>query len=191
MNRREFIADLVSRLAVRRIAEVGTRACELAEYMSQLPGVEVVYAIDDWSYWSEEEREQHRGAALKRVAASKSKIRLIEKSSCRAANDFEDFSIDLVYVDADHEYEPVVADLLAWWPKTRVVMAGHDWMLWSPMSTRVVGVVPAVEEFAERAGRKIRIDGRATSLGERMRVAYFASLEVKCEDEIPSWYIIK
>ncbi len=38
-------------------------------------------------------------------------------------------SLDLVYVDGDHRYEAVVADIQGWKPKLRKggVLAGHDW----------------------------------------------------------------
>ena len=40
-----------------------------------------------------------------------------------------DESVDLVYVDGDHRYEAVLADIQGWKPKLRKggVMAGHDW----------------------------------------------------------------
>jgi len=40
-----------------------------------------------------------------------------------------DESLDMVYVDGDHRYEAVVADIEGWKPKLRKggVMAGHDW----------------------------------------------------------------
>ena len=38
-------------------------------------------------------------------------------------------SLNMVYVDGDHRYEAVVADIKGWLPKLRKggVMAGHDW----------------------------------------------------------------
>ena len=41
-------------------------------------------------------------------------------------------SLDLVYVDAAHDYRNVRNDVLAWWPKLRAsgVMAGHDFAHW-------------------------------------------------------------
>lgn len=57
------------------------------------------------------------------------------------AADFEDRSVDFIWVDAGHEYDEVLADIKAWWPKLRVggVMGGDDY----PMD----GVKSAVEEF--------------------------------------------
>lgn len=42
-----------------------------------------------------------------------------------------DESLDLVYVDGDHRYEAVLADIQGWKPKLRKggVMAGHDWSM--------------------------------------------------------------
>ncbi|CAE7235670.1 unnamed protein product [Symbiodinium natans] len=41
---------------------------------------------------------------------------------------FEDDSLDLVYIDADHKWWSVLQDLSAWWPKVRPggLMMGHD-----------------------------------------------------------------
>lgn len=41
-----------------------------------------------------------------------------------------DGSVDLVYVDARHDYCGVLADVRGWWPKLRPggIMAGHDYL---------------------------------------------------------------
>jgi hypothetical protein len=44
-----------------------------------------------------------------------------------AARDFDDHSFDIVYIDAEHDYESVKADIAAWKPKARHVLAGHDY----------------------------------------------------------------
>ena len=52
-----------------------------------------------------------------------------QSKSLYALEIVEDGSLDLVYVDGDHRYEAVLADLKGWLPKLRAggVMAGHDW----------------------------------------------------------------
>lgn len=49
--------------------------------------------------------------------------------TAEVAKQFEDDSVDFVYVDAGHRYCDVQADLAAWWPKLRIggTMAGDDW----------------------------------------------------------------
>ena len=56
---------------------------------------------------------------------------------------YEDRSLDLVFIDASHEYQDVRADVLAWRPKIKPggILAGHDY---NPMFP---GVIQAVDEI--------------------------------------------
>ncbi len=47
--------------------------------------------------------------------------------SPEAANDFPDGHFDIVYIDAEHDYESVKADIAAWKPKAKHILAGHDY----------------------------------------------------------------
>ena len=53
----------------------------------------------------------------------------IRKLSMEAVRDFEDNSLDAVYIDGNHRYDSVVADMAAWWPKVKDggIVAGHDY----------------------------------------------------------------
>ncbi|MDH5579468.1 MAG: class I SAM-dependent methyltransferase [Betaproteobacteria bacterium] len=53
----------------------------------------------------------------------------IKKPSVEAAKLYEDKSLDFVFVDASHEFEPVYEDLTAWYPKVKdgAIIAGHDY----------------------------------------------------------------
>ena len=67
-------------------------------------------------------------------------------SSVRAARLFPDGGVDFCFIDGDHSYPSVTADLGAWWPKIRLggTLGGHDYR--QPDSW-LVGVTPAVHNF--------------------------------------------
>jgi hypothetical protein len=56
-----------------------------------------------------------------------------------AAIDFDDESFDIVYIDAEHDYDSVLKDIKAWKPKAKYVIAGHDFHVFP-------GVKKAVDE---------------------------------------------
>ncbi len=53
----------------------------------------------------------------------------IRKSSIEASMDFEDRSVDFVFIDAGHGYEDAYADICSWLPKVKSGgwIAGHDY----------------------------------------------------------------
>lgn len=67
---------------------------------------------------------------------------VIRSESDKAASQFKDESVDVIFIDAGHSYEAVKADLKAWYPKMKKnsIMAGHDFHNWP-------GVNRAVNEF--------------------------------------------
>ncbi len=68
-------------------------------------------------------------------------LRTIERDSLSASRFFGDRELDMVFIDARHDYESVLADIRAWLPKTRRIIAGHDY---APREWP--GVVRAVNE---------------------------------------------
>jgi len=75
--------------------------------------------------------------------------------STDAAALFPDGSLDFAFVDADHSYAAVRADLSAWWPKVRAggLLCGHDYGVYGD-ATGEWGVRRAVDEFAGTIQRK-------------------------------------
>jgi hypothetical protein len=55
----------------------------------------------------------------------------VKKHSVDAALDFKDGSLDAVYIDAEHDYQNVLADVRAWKSKVKSggIFCGHDWSL--------------------------------------------------------------
>jgi len=65
------------------------------------------------------------------------KIKDIKSCSWEAANKFEGQSVDFLFLDADHSYESVLKDIVAWMPKMKIppnhstypgsIISGHDY----------------------------------------------------------------
>jgi len=72
-------------------------------------------------------------------------INPIRTDSVSASKMYADQSLDAVFIDADHRYESVKADILAWMPKVKNggILAGHDYILAHS------GVIRAVDELVE------------------------------------------
>ncbi|MDR3618425.1 MAG: class I SAM-dependent methyltransferase [Paludisphaera borealis] len=66
--------------------------------------------------------------------------------SVRAARLFPFGGVDFCFIDGDHSYESVTADLSAWWPKIKPggLIAGHDYRQSAPW---LVDVTRAVHDF--------------------------------------------
>ena len=62
----------------------------------------------------------------------------IKKKSVDAAKDFEDGSLDAVYIDAEHDEDSVREDIRAWRPKIKPggLLSGHDY--WLPFLNNIL-----------------------------------------------------
>lgn len=94
------------------------------------------YCVDGWWMGTYEIFKSN----TKRV---KEYIKPLRMTSLEAAQTFNDQSIDFVFIDADHHYDNVKADIEAWYSKVKKggVIAGHDYREARP------GVIQAVDEF--------------------------------------------
>jgi hypothetical protein len=56
-------------------------------------------------------------------------IKVTVGDSAESASQFKDGSMDFIFIDAAHDYDSVVKDLAAWWPKLKEggIFAGHDY----------------------------------------------------------------
>lgn len=77
----------------------------------------------------------------------------IKMDSVAASKLYADGSLDFVWIDADHEYDAVKADILAWKPKVKATgcLAGHDYY------HAHQGVIKAVNELFIRRGELFEI----------------------------------
>ena len=85
-------------------------------------------------------------------------VNIIHAESLDAAKQFEDGQLDWVYIDADHSYKAVKADIEAWYPKVRTggLVAGDDYID-SISEIGTFGVKSAVDEFVAKNGYELKL----------------------------------
>lgn len=83
--------------------------------------------------------------ALKNLEPIRDRVSLLNMESLDACKKFKDSAFDIVYIDASHEYEPVLQDIKAWLPKVKKggFICGDDYVGGWP------GVIQAVGEVFE------------------------------------------
>ena len=94
----------------------------------------LVVAVDTWQGTKGEAGNPHIEAESKDVYAEFMRnmaefpnLKPMKMTSVEAAGMFADKSVDMVFIDGDHSYEAVKADIEAWLPKARKMICGHDW----------------------------------------------------------------
>jgi SAM-dependent methyltransferase len=97
-----------------------------------------VDAVDTWQGTPDEEYHQNDTYVktdklyqlfLSNISPVSSVVTPIRKTSVEAAADYADNSLDVVFIDAGHTYNDVMADISAWLPKVKSKgwLAGHDY----------------------------------------------------------------
>lgn len=117
----------------------GRSTAYLAEEIKRRILPVTLYAVDTWKGMpfgglDREVAERYGGDLFPTFLRNMSRagvldyVRPVQKPSTAAAADFPDGSVDFVFVDGDHTYAAVAADIDAWRPKLAPggVLAGHD-----------------------------------------------------------------
>lgn len=145
--------------------EVGVfRGVNSRQLLQQLKDL-TLYQVDPWTDNGNEERyrettdgrafdsQEKRDKALnhnRRVNAFAGDRRIERRGvSVEQAEQFEDGSLDFVFIDAEHSYEAALEDCRAWFPKLKPDgrLCGHDYH-----HPKFPGVTTAVDEFASEHG---------------------------------------
>lgn len=159
-----FDSDLVYKLAVKTFpkgstfVEIGSwmgrsTSC-LGQLVKQSQKNIKVYAVDTFEGSEEhtdivKDIENHSTSLLElfnhniKSCDVSEIITPIQGKSLDVVSQFEDESIDFIFIDASHDYDNVLADITAWYPKLKPggLIAGDDYALcWN-------GVIRAVNEY--------------------------------------------
>ena len=84
--------------------------------------------------------------------AAKPNVTILRADVAEAAQHFDDGSLDLIYLDANHTYEYVLRDLLLWFPKLRPggLFVCNDFFEAEMATRQNIGVIPAWTTFSKR-----------------------------------------
>ena len=161
---RRHLAEMFAYLGFTKGAEIGVGSGKNAYNLcSRIPDLHLI-CIDPWRGYAEY-LETSRG--VRHLEETKKRLNgfnvtYLQKMSLEALSDVEDGSLDFVYIDANHAFDYVVQDIIAWSKKVREggVVSGHDY---NPGNKR--GVVEAVDAYTKAHSIKpwYLDDERATS----------------------------
>jgi hypothetical protein len=128
------LAELFNELGFTKGAEIGVLRGAYAKVLCQKNPNMRLFCVDPYLAYegflpgpqNQKEQDDIFNECKKVVAPYNHEF--VRKTSVDAAKDFEDGSLDFIYLDANHRFEHVVNDLVAWVPKVRVggVVSGHD-----------------------------------------------------------------
>lgn len=146
---RDNLSSLFKELGFKTGVEVGVERGIFSESLCKNNPEVKLFCVDPWEAYpgyrqnkSQQEVDEYYREAKKRL--SKYNCRLINKFSLEALKDFEDRSLDFVYIDGNHNFENVTRDIVEWSRKVRYdgILAGHDYVKHrKPTGMHVVQVV--------------------------------------------------
>ncbi len=130
---RDDLAELFKELKFKVGAEIGVASGLYSEILCQAnPGLEL-YCVDPWANYKgyggfKGVMTQNYQEAKKRLSGHN--CHFVRKFSLEAAKDFEDESLDFVYIDGNHKFQNVVNDLCEWSRKVKIggIVGGHDYI---------------------------------------------------------------
>ncbi len=161
-------------------AELGVRQGEFAAHtLREWPSVRHYFLVDPWvqqavyrddANVANAEQDARMRETIQAVAKFAPKPVILRNYSFDAVKSFDDCALDYVYVDAVHDYDGALNDMIDWWPKVRPggVMAGHDYGRredsgdgFTPHG--IFGVTEAVRRFCEAVNVQYFLTGEGSS----------------------------
>lgn len=171
-SRLEFGQHLIDRGLIGVGVEVGTLYGEYAEcLLATWPGK--LHCIDPWIQQSAKiyrdgcnsiDFDEAFERVKKRLVQYNERVTLHRLYSFNAVIGFRDDSLSFVYLDANHDFDHVRADIRGWWPRIKSggILCGHDYKdektdYWN------CGVKSAVDEFVAENNLKLTLTPECTS----------------------------
>ena len=131
VGRNDFAKFLYNDMGFRIGAEIGVDKGDYGKILCDA-GLEV-YGVDCWENYQQYKRE---GRYKSNMTQAVEKLQgcnyhIIQKYSMDALDDFEDKSLDFIYIDANHTLPYVCQDIFGWERKVKKggIISGHDYAI--------------------------------------------------------------
>lgn len=146
-TRKDFV-KIINDKGYKRAVEIGVCQGLNASWLLDNSNLEVLYGVENWSVKG---CRKCREETEEKMAAYGSRFVWKLGNSSEIVNDFENESLDFVYIDGNHRYGPVNRDIHVWYPKVKTggFFGGHDYV-----ETKHCGVIKAVDNFFANIGRE-------------------------------------
>lgn len=144
---RSDLAKVIGEVGFKVGAEIGVRRGNYSQTLcDSIPDLKI-YCVDPYIPYpggrmTQERQDRVYAYALRRLKNYDAIF--IRKPSTEAVKDFEDNSLDFVYIDARHDFDNCMTDIILWAPKVRSggMVSGHDYFYHYS-----INVIPAVNAY--------------------------------------------
>lgn len=180
-NRKE-LAEYFHQLGFKKGVEMGVFDGRYSEVLLQNnPNLEL-WSVDCWQVYDGYKDHRFQRSVDRAYARAVERLKpynchIVKKFGMDALADFEDESLDFVYLDGNHQYKAISQDLPAWAKKVRIggIVSGHDYYV---TKSNKAGVIHAVDEYVAKHGYELH----TTPWDEEAE---------HVDDKQPSWYFVK
>lgn len=133
---RDNLPELFKELGFRVGIEIGVYRGIYSEILCKgIPGLKL-YGVDPWKVYKPDYRDFSKQIYLTNAhkeakeRLKKYDVELIWGYSMDAVKNFDDNSLDFVYIDGNHEFPYVTQDIIHWTKKVRPggIVSGHDYL---------------------------------------------------------------
>lgn len=151
-DRGELKKDLV-------IVEIGTDLALNAKNIQRFVSFKKLFLIDPYfdNYNKYKDGDKRYDIARKRMG-NDDRVEFLRGTSEEISKQFNDNSVDCVYIDGNHDYNHVLQDINLWYNKIQKkgIIGGHDFF------GSGLGVILAVTDYVNEHSLKEQLDGFGT-----------------------------
>jgi len=181
INSRNELPEVLLKRGLDVGAEIGVFKGEYTERFCKA-GLNI-YAIDPWMpFWGQgrtqnkqEVQDGYFFEAIERLKPYSDSCTIIRKTSMDALADFKDESLGFVYIDGDHSFKHIAADIVEWEKKVKKggIVAGHDYFNTAPHANNVLcHVKSVVDAYVDCFDKELYIYGDEHGEGKERKKSW-------------------